>query len=136
VIDRIDKLVGVCDQPDLLADVEAEAQTLLKGQANARRSQTYYLDVTNPEADKGHAVHALCTEIGVPTTQTAVIGDQANDMAMFAVAGLSVAMGQGTDQVKAAANFVTEANTEDGFAKAVDNFILPRAAKRPGQTRS
>jgi hypothetical protein len=134
VIDRIDKLVGVSDQPDLLADVEAEAQALLKGQANARRSQTYYLDVTNPQADKGHAVRALCTEIGIPITQTAVIGDQANDMAMFAVAGLAIAMGQGTDAVKAAADFVTAANTEDGFAKAVDRFILPRAAMRPGQT--
>ncbi len=134
LIDRIDKLVGVSDQPDLLADVEREAQGLLKGLANARRSQTYYLDVTHPEADKGHAVRALCAEIGVPTTETAVIGDQANDMAMFAVAGLSIAMGQGTDAVKAAADFVTAANTEDGFAKAVDAFILPRAAKRPGQT--
>lgn len=134
VIDRIDKLVGVSGEPDLLADVEGEAQALLDGQANARRSQTYYLDVTNPQADKGHAVRALCAEIGVPTTQTAVIGDQANDMAMFAVAGLSIAMGQGTDEVKAAADFVTDANTEDGFAKAVDRFILPRAANRPGQT--
>jgi len=131
VIDRVDKLVGASDNPDLLAAVEAEAQGLLKGMANARRSQTYYLDVTNPEADKGHAVRALCAETGVPIRETAVIGDQANDMAMFAVAGLSIAMGQGTDQVRAAADFVTAANTEDGFAKAVDNFILPRA---PGQT--
>jgi len=131
LIDRVDKLVGVTDQPKLLADVEAEAQGLLKGLANARRSQTYYLDITNPDADKGHAVHGLCEQLGIPTTETAVIGDQANDMAMFAVAGLSVAMGQGTDEVKAAADFVTAANTEDGFAKAVDDFILPRA---PGQT--
>ncbi len=134
VIDRIDKLVGVSDQPQLLAAVEADAQALLEGQANARRSQTYYLDVTHPEADKGHAVRALCAEIGVPTTETAVIGDQANDMAMFAVAGLAIAMGQGTDEVRAAADFVTAANTEDGFAKAVERFILPRAAMRPGQT--
>jgi len=132
VIDRVDKLVGVSADPDLLAKVEDEAQGLLKGIANARRSQTYYLDVTNPEADKGHAVHALCKTVGVPETETAVIGDQANDMAMFAVAGLSIAMGQGTDQVRAAADFVTAANTEDGFAKAVEDVILPRA---PGQTR-
>jgi Cof subfamily protein (haloacid dehalogenase superfamily) len=128
VIDRVDKLVGVSGQPDLLADVEAHAQTLLKGKANARRSQTYYLDVTHPEADKGHAVRALCANIGVPPPRTAVIGDQANDMAMFAVAGLSIAMGQGTDEVKAAADFVTAANTEDGFALAVARFILPRGS--------
>jgi Cof subfamily protein (haloacid dehalogenase superfamily) len=134
VIGRIDKLTAVSDQPALLADVEAAAQALLKGMANARRSQTYYLDVTHPEADKGRAVRALCRQIGVEETETAVIGDQANDLAMFAVAGLSIAMGQGTDEVKARADFVTDANTEDGFAAAVDRFILPRAALRPGQS--
>jgi Cof subfamily protein (haloacid dehalogenase superfamily) len=134
VIERIDKLVGVSDQPELLAQVETEAQRLLKGHANARRSQTYYLDVTHPDADKGHAVRALCAEIGVGEAETAVIGDQANDLAMFAVAGLAIAMGQGTDPVKAGADFITAANTEDGFAKAIDAFILPRAALRPGQT--
>lgn len=133
-IDRIDKLVGVSDQPDLLADVESEAQGVLRGEANALRSQAYYLDVTHPDADKGHAVRALCRRIGVSPAETAVIGDQSNDLAMFAVAGMSVAMGQGTDEVKAGADFVTDANDRDGFAKAIDRFILPRAV-RPGQTR-
>ncbi len=132
VIDRIDKLVAVSDQADLLADVERAAQALLQGRANARRSQTYYLDVTHPEADKGHAVRALAAEIGVPIAETAVIGDQANDLSMFAVAGLSVAMGQGTDEVRAGADFVTDANTADGFAHAVERFILPRAPVRSG----
>jgi Cof subfamily protein (haloacid dehalogenase superfamily) len=132
VIDRLDKLVAVSDQPDLLADVERAAQQALKGLANARRSQTYYLDVTHPDADKGHAVRALCAEIGVPRAETAVIGDQANDIAMFKVAGLSIAMGQGTDEVKASADLVTDANTAEGFAHAVERFVLPRAGQSAG----
>jgi hydroxymethylpyrimidine pyrophosphatase-like HAD family hydrolase len=132
VIDRLDKLVAVSDQPDLLADVERAAQRALKGLANARRSQTYYLDVTHPDADKGHAVRALCAEIGVPRAETAVIGDQANDIAMFRVAGLSIAMGQGTDEVKASADLVTDANTAEGFAHAVGRFVLPRAGQSAG----
>ncbi len=132
VIDRLDKLVAVSDQPDLLADVERAAQQALKGMANARRSQTYYLDVTHPDADKGHAVRALCAEIGVPRAETAVIGDQANDIAMFKVAGLSIAMGQGTDEVKASADLVTDANTAEGFAHAVERFVLPRAGQSAG----
>jgi len=48
------------------------------------------------------------------------------------VAGLAIAMGQGTDQVKAGADLVTDANTADGFASAVERFILPRAADRSG----
>jgi Cof subfamily protein (haloacid dehalogenase superfamily) len=132
VIDRLDKLVGVSEHPALLATVEGEAQRRLRGRANARRSQAYYLDVTNREADKGHAVRAICRSVGVPPAQTAVIGDQANDIAMFKVAGLSIAMGQGTDEVKASAHFVTNANTADGVARAVERLILPRAGQTAG----
>jgi Cof subfamily protein (haloacid dehalogenase superfamily) len=126
VIDRVDKIVGVCDDPALLAKVQAEAQARLGGQAAAERSQTYYLDVTHPEANKGHAVTELCRLVGVPLGETAVIGDMANDLAMFAVAGFSVAMGQSADSVKSAADAVTKPNTEDGFAHAIETIILPR----------
>jgi hypothetical protein len=133
VIDRLDKLVAVSDDAPLLAEVEHEAQGLLAGRANARRSQTYYLDVTHPDADKGHAVAALAAEIGAPLAETAVIGDQVNDLAMFEVAGLAIAMGQGAAAVLAGADFVTDANTADGFAHAVDRYILPRV--HAGQPR-
>jgi hypothetical protein len=126
VIARIDKLVGVSDDPALLALVQAEAQARLAGGAAAERSQTYYLDVTHPEADKGHAVTALCKLVGVGLAETAVIGDMANDLAMFKVAGFSVAMGQADERVKAAAAAVTTPNTENGFATAVQEIILPR----------
>ena len=132
VIDRLDKLVAVSEHPALLATVEGEAQRRLRGRANARRSQVYYLDVTNPEADKGHAVRALCRRIGAAPAHTAVIGDQANDIAMFKVAGLSIAMGQGAEDVKASARFVTDANSEDGFARAVERFVLPHAGQIAG----
>jgi Cof subfamily protein (haloacid dehalogenase superfamily) len=132
VIDRLDKLVGVSEHQALLATVEAETQRRLRGEANVRRSQVYYLDVTSLEADKGHGVRALCRRIGTPATHTAVIGDQANDIAMFKVAGLSIAMGQGTAEVKASARFITDANTEDGFAHAVERFVLPHAGQTAG----
>ena len=51
---------------------------------------------------------------------TAVVGDMFNDIAMFKVAGFSVAMGQAPDEVKAEAKAVSPAdNDEDGFARAV-----------------
>ena len=51
---------------------------------------------------------------------------------MFKVAGLSIAMGQGTDEVKASADLVTDANTAEGFAHAVERFVLPRAGQSAG----
>jgi Cof subfamily protein (haloacid dehalogenase superfamily) len=124
VIGRIDKIVGVSDDHPRLAAVEGEAQALLGVDAIAERSQPYYLDFTPPGADKGHAVRAICAQLGVPLARTAVIGDMGNDVAMFRVAGLAIAMGQAPDAVKAEAAFVTGPNTEDGFARAVERFIL------------
>ena len=128
-IDRIDKIVGVSDQPEHLARVESLARERLGSSASAIRSQAYYLDITHPAADKGHAVRALAVEIGVDLAATAVIGDQGNDVAMFKVAGFSVAMGQSPADVQAAASAVTAANTDNGFAKAVKNLVLPRAVR-------
>ena len=127
VIGRIDKMVGVSDDHALLAQVESELQDQLGGSANAVRSQTYYLDVTHAQANKGNAVRDLCAAIGTDLARTAVIGDASNDVSMFRVAGFSVAMGQATDAVKAEAKAVAGANTDDGFAAAVTGLILPRA---------
>jgi len=130
VMERIDKIVGVSDDPKALGAVETEAATWLEGRALAQRSQAYYLDFTAPKANKGHAVRAICAQVGVSEDQTAVIGDMTNDVAMFEVAGLAIAMGQSSDTVKAQADFVTDANTADGFARAVERFVLPRKPAR------
>jgi Cof subfamily protein (haloacid dehalogenase superfamily) len=126
VIDRIDKIVGVCDRPARLAEVEGQARALLTGQATINRSQAYYLDITHPEANKGSAVQSICAFLGIQPRQTAVIGDMTNDLAMFKVAGLAIAMGQAPPSVKAAADVVARSNTEDGFANAVERFVLFR----------
>jgi hydroxymethylpyrimidine pyrophosphatase-like HAD family hydrolase len=61
----------------------------------------------------------------VPLSAVAALGDQHNDLPMFARAGLSVAMGQAPDDVRAAAGHVARSNQEDGVADAIDRFILP-----------
>jgi len=132
VIERIDKIVGVLDDHARLAKVETEARRLLGDAAAIQRSQPYYLDVTHPLANKGEAVSALCRRIGVDLERTAVIGDMFNDVAMFARAAFSIAMGQSPAAVKHSADAVTLANTQDGFAYAVERLILPRAAGASG----
>ena len=134
VLGRIDKLVGVSDDAALLASVEAAARQRLGATATINRSQTYALDVTHPKANKGEAVRSLCRRIGVDRRQTAVIGDMINDVAMFAEAGFSIAMGNATAEVKARADATTDTNENDGFAKAVRRFVLsPSAASTGGQ---
>jgi len=128
VIDRIDKIVGVSDDPAPLDVAETALRALLGGAANIERSQPYYLDITHPRANKGHAVRTLAERLGFALADTVVLGDMSNDIAMFRVAGFAIAMGQAPPPVKAAAQAFTRSNTEDGFAEAVRTLVLPRLA--------
>lgn len=132
VIDRIDKLVGVSEDHDLLQNVELEAQALWGDQATILRSQPYYLDFTHSQANKGGGVTALCAEVGVDLARTAVIGDMFNDVSMFQVAGFAIAMGQAPQGVKDEADVITGPNTENGFAQAIDRLLAARAAAHAG----
>ena len=125
-IDQVGKLVGVSDDEPLLAAAEQELQSIVGAGATAHRSQTYYLDLTHPHANKGYAVQALARHQGVGLADVAVLGDMVNDIPMFRVAGFSVAMGNGSDATKAAASATTAANDHEGWAQAVDTLILPR----------
>jgi hydroxymethylpyrimidine pyrophosphatase-like HAD family hydrolase len=130
VIDHAYKIVGVSKDFDFLARCERELAAALGTSATVARSQLYYLDVTHPLANKGHAVERLSQLLDVPISAIATIGDGRNDMAMFAVSGLAVAMGNADGEVQKATEFVSASNEEDGFALAVERWILPRAAAR------
>lgn len=127
-ITRAGKIVFSSTDFDMLAASEPELQALVGEGATARRSQAKYLDLTPPGTDKGYAVRAFARLYGVPLDEVAVIGDMANDLPMFEVAGLSIAMGNAADEVKARAHFETLSNAEDGVAAAIERFVLPRAA--------
>jgi Cof subfamily protein (haloacid dehalogenase superfamily) len=125
-VHEVDKIVGVSDDAALLIKVEGEAKAAAGGRATIARSQAYFLDVTAVKANKGDGITALARAYGIALDEVAVIGDQANDLPMFAKAGLSVAMGQAPDAVKAAADTVTASNDEDGVAVAIDRILSGR----------
>jgi Cof subfamily protein (haloacid dehalogenase superfamily) len=117
------KIVGASADAALLERCESAMQKALGTQASAIRSQSYYLDVTPPGQDKGTFVEAMARRLKISTGAIATIGDMQNDLAMFSKSGLSVAMGNATDDVKKQASHVTGCNEEEGFAGAID-FIL------------
>jgi Cof subfamily protein (haloacid dehalogenase superfamily) len=122
--DRVVKIVGVSDDHDAVATCEAEVQRDCTTFVSATRSQPYYLDVTNPNANKGHVVTVLSRLLSVPPEKIATIGDGPNDVLMFRKSGMSIAMGNASADVQREATFVTKSNEEDGFANAVEKFIL------------
>ena len=123
---RADKITFVSDDPALLKGLAGKAIAEFGDKATIGHSQTYYLDVTDTAANKGDGVAALARELGIDLADVVVLGDMDNDIAMFARAGLSVAMGQASDSVKTAADLVTSTNEQDGVAHAIDAFILAR----------
>ena len=123
-LDRVAKIVGVSDDYKAVANAESDLQHECGNHASAARSQPYYLDVTHPDANKGHVVTTLCEALSIPAEQIATIGDMPNDVLMFKKSGVSIAMGNASPEVQAQAQFVTTSNQEEGFANAVERFIL------------
>ncbi len=124
VPDKVVKIVGVSDDLDLVRRCEADAQARLGDRATATRSQPYYLDVTHRDANKGFVAEYLSRALGIPQAEIATIGDQPNDVLMFRRSGFSIAMGNASDDVKRQASASTDSYDADGFAKAVERFIL------------
>jgi Cof subfamily protein (haloacid dehalogenase superfamily) len=117
------KIVGASSDAALLQRCQVAIQQAVAAQATAVQSQSYYLDVTPPGHDKGTFVEAMARRLGISTGAIATIGDMQNDLAMFRKSGLSIAMGNATDEVKRQASHVTGSNDDEGFAGAV-YFIL------------
>jgi len=127
VLDKAVKIVGISDDHDLVARCEKDAQDALGSRASAARSQPYYLDVTNSDANKGTVVTTLAKWLAVPIEEIATMGDMPNDVLMFRHGGLSIAMGNASAEVQGQADCVTDSYEDEGFAKAVERFILPTA---------
>jgi Cof subfamily protein (haloacid dehalogenase superfamily) len=128
VLGRAIKIVGVSDDHDLVARCEKDAQDALGANASAARSQSYYLDVTHPDANKGIVVTTLSKLLSIPTSEIATLGDMPNDVLMFRKSGLSIAMGNASPEVQAQADLVTNSNDDEGFANAIERLVLPRAS--------
>ena len=122
------KIVGSSSDAALLQRCEAAMKQALGAEATAVRSQTYYLDVTPPGHNKGTFVEAMARRLAISTEAVATIGDMQNDLAMFRKSGLSIAMGNATDDVKKVATHVTASNEDEGFAGAIDMILKDNEA--------
>jgi len=119
------KLVGVSDDLDAVARAASAAHDRFGDHVSAARSQPYYLDVTHPDANKGAVARYLSAKYMIPPEAIATIGDMPNDVLMFARSGLSIAMGNASLEVQRSARRITTSNADEGFANAVERFVLP-----------
>lgn len=124
---EVAKIVGVSDDHERIRRCEADLQERIGQDASASRSQPYYLDITNRDANKGAVVNYLARKLDLTADEIATIGDQQNDVLMFRRSGFSIAMGNATDEVKEQAAVVTDSCQDEGFAKAMERYVLETA---------
>lgn len=122
--DHVVKIVGVSDDQEAVERATKAVHDRFGDHVTAETSQPYYLDVTHPDANKGAVSRHLAGRYQLSVDAIATIGDMANDCLMFDNSGLSIAMGNADDDVKRAAKRVTDSNDHDGFAKAMNRFVL------------
>lgn len=83
-----------------------------------------FLEIVPKGMNKGEAVKMLCNLLGVEIENAVAVGDAANDLAMLKAAGIGVAMCNGSNEVKAAADYITTRdNNHDGVAEVADKFF-------------
>lgn len=88
------------------------------------RSQFYLYEALPKGVTKGHALRALAAHLGLKRHEVMAIGDAANDLEMLEFAGLSVAMGNASEEVKALTDHVTADCDHAGVAQAIETFVL------------
>ena len=83
----------------------------------------FYLEVIPACINKGQGIRDICQVLGMTAEQVIAFGDAQNDIPMLRAAGMGVAMGNATQAVKEAANYVTLSNNEDGIAAALEKLL-------------
>lgn len=88
------------------------------------KSTPYFCEISNVEAKKSCAVEFLSKYWGIKKEEVLAIGDQNNDIELLKAGGISVAMGNGTDEIKLFANYITDTVDNNGFVKAMERFVF------------
>lgn len=88
------------------------------------RSTPFFLEEINKKSGKATGLAALAKYLNVSKDEIIAVGDAENDLDMIEYAGLGVAMGNASEKVKKAADYITGSNNEDGIAEIIEKFIL------------
>ena len=84
----------------------------------------YNIEVNAAGVNKGTGLIELGKLLGIKREEIMACGDGDNDMVMLREVGFGVAMANAEDQVKAAADYITDSNDNEGAAKAIEKFVL------------
>ncbi len=110
-------------KPDGATFDQVSKKLLQLGDLVITSSSNTNIEINHKNAQKGIALMHYAKMKGISTNQVMAIGDNLNDKSMIERAGVSVAMGNAVDEIKALAKHITLKNTEDGVAHAIYEFL-------------
>lgn len=113
----------VVEKGSYLAALEPDFVRAFGSQVNIFRSEPFFLEIVPQGVDKANCLSHLLKHLHIKREETAAFGDGFNDKTMIAYAGMGIAMGNAQSEVKAAADFVTKSNDEDGIAYAIEQLF-------------
>lgn len=119
---KLNKLLAIKYDTRFIDNLIKELQTKYP-EIYVVKSYDYFCEIANKEATKGNAIKFLANKYGITTNEVLAIGDQNNDIEMVTTAGVGVAMGNGTEEIKQAADYITDTVQNDGFIKAINKFV-------------
>lgn len=131
--DGLIKIVGESD-PETIARIRPIAMDAFVPRVYVTQTAPSLIEFLSPAASKGNALREIANRLGVLKEDIVAFGDSHNDLTMFDVAGLSVAMGNASDEVKDAADRVAPSNDEDGVASVL--LELGLIGRAPGTWRA
>ena len=109
-------------EPEALKEVQGQIAAFLPASLTVVQTADFYLEVIPGTINKGQGIRDICRTLGISPAEVMAFGDAANDIPMLRQAGMGVAMGNATAETKAAADYITESNDEDGIAAALRHF--------------
>jgi hypothetical protein len=114
----------IIDEPDKIDRLLIECKKAFGDRLYVTRTQIEYIEFMNPQVSKGGALKALADRLDIPMRFVVAFGDGYNDESMMTVAGYRIAMGNAVEEIKNIADYVTDANYNDGVALAVESLLL------------
>lgn len=112
------------DDLQKLEDFRLALAPWAEGKCTVLYSAKHLLEIFPATSGKGAAVEKLCSLLGIPLSDSFAAGDQENDLSMLTAAGCGIAMANGVDSVKKAADVITEFdNDHDGLAKILEKYM-------------
>jgi Cof subfamily protein (haloacid dehalogenase superfamily) len=116
------KMMVMSEAPNI-GQIQRHLKNVYNGMLNIYPSKPTYLEVMDPRGSKSNAVSWLAQRMNIRPEEVIAMGDNFNDREMIEFAGMGVAMGNAPDEIKAAANYVTDTNNNDGVRLALEKFF-------------